>query len=310
MTTELPHTTVIIPAKNEEEYIGICLSSILALDYPASKVDITVIDNGSSDRTREIAEELGATVLFNDSTTIAGLRNMGAQNTRGDILAFLDADMEVDPGWLREAVKVLEDPDTGAVGGLLGIRNNPTWVESTWVENKTDRPQYGEVRWLGSGNFLMRREVFDQVGGWNEALTTCEDLDICERISRSKKLMFVAKVFAIHHGSAKSLGEVFRKELWRGKNNFQRSLGPREFLRELPTLTFPVFHGIFLLGLVASILFAPSWIWLAVALSVAFPFLRALRTTLKTRHWAFFPRHFAIWFVYYTARSIAPLQFR
>ncbi|RKX92309.1 MAG: glycosyltransferase family 2 protein, partial [Spirochaetes bacterium] len=61
---EYPFVSVIIPALNAESTIGLCLESIKSLDYPAGKLEIIVVDNGSTDRTREIAESFGAKVLY------------------------------------------------------------------------------------------------------------------------------------------------------------------------------------------------------------------------------------------------------
>lgn len=88
--------TVVIPAFNEENYIGKTLKTILkaARSYPGT-LDIVVVDNNSTDKTGEIAKKLGATVVFEKKNQIARARNTGAAAATGEYLVFVDADTTV-----------------------------------------------------------------------------------------------------------------------------------------------------------------------------------------------------------------------
>src|SRR5690606_5957874 len=99
--------TVVIPAFNEQDCLAATLRALQAQDYPAGRVEVIVVDNGSTDRTREIAAALGARVLVRPGVTIAALRNAGAAEARGEILAFLDADCVPAPDWARQAAERL-----------------------------------------------------------------------------------------------------------------------------------------------------------------------------------------------------------
>ncbi len=302
---QLPRVSIVIPAKNEERDLGKCLKSLALLDYPAELVDVTLVDNGSSDDTRKIAREHGVRVLRDDDATIARLRNLGSAQAMGEILAFIDADMEVDPAWLRLAVGALEDPEVGAVGGMLNIPDDPTWVEFAWSLKRSMRPERGYVDWLGSGNFLLRKDVFQEVGGWNEDLITCEDLDICDRIKVNFRLLHYTPVAAIHHGGAKTLGEVFRKEIWRGRNNQDRLANIWRQPRDIPTLLFPPLHGLFLICLVVALALGSKWSPYIMGLALLFPGLRALLVVVKSNRPSYFFQLLVIWFVYYCARAVA-----
>jgi glycosyltransferase involved in cell wall biosynthesis len=108
--------SIIIPAYNEEDNIAKCLQSINAQMEQGIDYEIIVVDNGSTDRTREIAEKLKAKVFALPEVNISALRNFGAEASSGDILAFLDADCLVKDGWLKNAVSILDDPAVAMVG--------------------------------------------------------------------------------------------------------------------------------------------------------------------------------------------------
>ena len=104
-----PSVSVVIPARNEAENIGPCITSIHAAGG-GLLAEVILVDNGSTDATREIAESLGATVLVRPQATISELRNSGARAASGSIVAFVDADVLVGSGWLTNAVSVLQRP--------------------------------------------------------------------------------------------------------------------------------------------------------------------------------------------------------
>ena len=86
-----PKVSIIIPAFNEERWLPATLRGLRGLEAAASR-EIIVVDNGSTDRTRDLAREAGATVLVVPGVSVGALRNAGVRLATGDVLAFLDAD--------------------------------------------------------------------------------------------------------------------------------------------------------------------------------------------------------------------------
>ena len=139
--------SIIIPAKNEEKYLPLCLESICNLDYPKEAVEVIVVDNGSTDRTREIAQSFGATVLLDYTKYVSGLRNLGARDAKGEILAFVDADCTVSPDWLQTASQYFDANEVVAWGAPPDIPEDATWVQSSWY---LIRKKYIGIPKLGS----------------------------------------------------------------------------------------------------------------------------------------------------------------
>jgi len=96
--------SIIIPAYNEERFLGRCLQSIANVDYPGELTEVLLVDNGSTDRTVEIAHSYNAKVLVDGTSNVSGLRNLGAQHAKGELLAFVDADCIVHEDWISGSV--------------------------------------------------------------------------------------------------------------------------------------------------------------------------------------------------------------
>jgi len=107
----------IIPALNEEDLIADCIKSIKRQKKVVD--EIIVVDNGSKDKTAEIAGKLGCKVVKEEKRGISYARNKGAKLAKGDILCFIDADGVLSKDWLKEARKVLSNKKVQAVDGLF-----------------------------------------------------------------------------------------------------------------------------------------------------------------------------------------------
>ena len=235
--------SVIIPAKNEEANISVCLDSIFSNRYPSERYEVIVVDNGSDDRTVAVAVSRNATVAQLPDVNISALRNHGAKLAGGRVLAFMDADCTVAVDWLQQASRYLEQPDVALFGSPPGIPQESTWVQRTWflVRGRTGDHEVTEVSWLESMNMFIPRHLFFKVDGFNEELVTCEDVDISYRLAEHGRIISDVRIKATHHGEARTLREFFRKERWRGKSNYAglRVHGLRP--EEIPSLVLPAY---------------------------------------------------------------------
>ncbi len=225
-----------------------------------------VVDNGSTDRTREIAETYEVTVLRDDTKNVSGLRNLGARRSEGDILAFVDADCIVSKDWLKHAATYFDDTETSAWGAPPALPEDSTWIQRTWYLVRQKEKDVQEVDWLESMNLFVRKDQFLIVNGFNETLVTCEDVDFCYRIREYGRIISDDALGVIHLGEAGTLKEFIKKEIWRGQSNFHGIRSHGLSLKELPSLCVPAYFGIFLPAFfIGSVVFADP-IWLIIGL--------------------------------------------
>jgi glycosyltransferase involved in cell wall biosynthesis len=234
--------SIIIPAKNEEINIAHCLDSINAVKFDHNRFEVLVVDNGSNDRTVDVASEKGATVFVQPGLTISGLRNFGARYASGKVLVFLDADCTVMQNWLDAAAGYIGDHNLACFGSPPVVPDDATWVQKTWYSIRKKKNPVEEVEWLESMNMFVSRETFLAVDGFNERLVTCEDYDLSIRLQKHGRILADQLIMAVHHGEARDLAHFFRKERWRATSNRVRLVNRDFNLRELPSLVLPIIY--------------------------------------------------------------------
>jgi len=302
---EQPDVSVVVVTWNARDHIERSLESVRGRD-------VIVVDNGSTDGSATVAADAGARVLRAPGLNVAELRNRGARLARGGVLAFVDADHEIDRDWIRIAVDTLERADVGATGSLCIAPPDGTWVQRMYdaLRGRTDRA--GDAEWLGAGNLVVRRAAFDAVGGFDVGLETCEDVELCHRLRGSGlRIIGDGRLRNVHFGDPATLRSLFESELWRGRDNLIVSLRGPLTLRALPSMLVPVIDLLLLLALGVSWLFG---LRIGATVSAAalsgLLFLALLRTARMARHLAGWPpvalgQAFAVAFVYDAARALA-----
>jgi MoaA/NifB/PqqE/SkfB family radical SAM enzyme/GT2 family glycosyltransferase len=175
--------SVIIPF-SKPDTIGNTLRSIVAQDYPSEQMEIIVVGKGSTalaaDWPQIIALDVGP--IFRPGRA----RNLGASKARGKNLLFLDDDCEAQPDWIKENLAELEQPKVGAVSGKIIGKSRAYFARCVDFTNfSLCQVSQRQVRPLCSASFGIRREVLNQVGGFNESLKVHEDIDLCHRLERA-----------------------------------------------------------------------------------------------------------------------------
>ena len=157
--------SVIIPAHNEEKYIARCIASIRkSAKYFGKDVEIIVVCNRCTDRTAEIAESLGARVLFNEDRCIAKVRNDGIVAAEGRIIVTIDADNRMTKGTLAEVYSLLETGEY--IGGGAPIRFERISFP-LWCNDILCRISFA-ITGLYSGIFWAEKTTFEAIGGFVE----------------------------------------------------------------------------------------------------------------------------------------------
>lgn len=225
----LPTVAIIVPLFNEEDHISSCLQSVASLDYPADLIHTLVVDNGSTDRSVQIAQGFDVQVLEKTTGNVGTVRNQGVSKSTGEIIAFLDADCCVGPLWLQAAVDLLvNDPKIGAVGGAYKAPASGNWVEKAWDSQRahTDR----DTNYLAAGSLIMRRQDFLELGSFNEDLKAGEDYELSRRIRNSGLVVrSLADCSVVHLGWPKSLKGTYLRQRWHGSNQLGSANGFKDF---------------------------------------------------------------------------------
>lgn len=188
---ELPLVSIIVPAYNAEKYLKRALESIFLQTY--KNIEIIVVDDGSADRTGEIARffaEKGARYIRQENKGVAAARNTGIRTANGEYIAFLDADDMYAPEKIAKEVKFLKDhPEFD----LVYCNTKHFFEEKPDVFYKLKRPFYsGEVfEKLLRGSFgqsntvLIPKRIFEKVGFFDESSRHSEEWDMFLRIARA-----------------------------------------------------------------------------------------------------------------------------
>lgn len=181
---EGPLVSVVIPAFESEAWLAETIDSALAQTY--SPVETIVVDDGSADRTAEIAAGYPDVVLLrgpNRGPSVA--RNRGFEASRGELIAFHDADDIMPPDKLAvQAGHLLANPEMGLVVGKQELlieegAELPFWDERSSVPTVTPPrpPEFADEPLIHPMTMLMWRRVFEAVGGFEESMRYAEDLD-------------------------------------------------------------------------------------------------------------------------------------
>lgn len=242
--------SVIIPAKNESRNIARCIRSVFNSAKDRSSVEVIVIDNGSSDRTVEIAKKEGTRVFVRKDVNISALRNFGVGKASYNIIGFIDADCEALPGWLENARKSLSDNSIGIVGDYYRLPEQPKWIEEAFFSCILRKRR--EVSYLSGGNMVMRKTTFGLVKGFDEKTITGEDYVLCLKLkSAGLKIIADPNVAVIHHGNPKTLSSLFRREMWCGLGMFD--------LCRYGKVTLPLIWGFVNILLVLTMIFGVAF---------------------------------------------------
>ncbi len=169
-----PLISVIIPVFNGEPFIAEAIQSVFNQNY--EPLEIIVIDDGSTDETADVVKNLPGNILYyyQQNSGVAVARNAGLRLAKGGLIAFIDADdVWVDNKLTLQIEQFNQFPETEVViGFLLPVRSgNQTRLEALPVTNNK-----GALA-LTLGSTLIKRSVFDKIGGFDEELALSEDTD-------------------------------------------------------------------------------------------------------------------------------------
>jgi mycofactocin system glycosyltransferase len=189
---DLPAVSIVIPVMNRADELRRCLDSLSRLSYPREKLQIIVVDDGSSDASPEVARQCGALLIPSGGIGRgpAAARNVGARSASGEILAFIDSDCSASVAWLDELIPAFADHAMAAVGGQVdglctqsAVDRYEAVMSSLSLGGRARTGNSGhDTFYLPSCNLLVRRSAFNHAGGFEESMHVGEDVDLTWRL--------------------------------------------------------------------------------------------------------------------------------
>lgn len=194
-----PTVSILIPARDEEKVIGRLLQRMVELTYPKDKLQVIVIDDGSSDSTGRIADEYSSRYGFievlhrekrDGGKGKAAAMNAGFKHSTGEIILCFDADYYPQKDIVEKLAKEFADPNVGAVQGRVVVLNEPQNIVTRLVAleriggyrvDQEARNDLGLIAQFGGTVGGFRRSLLESLGGWDES-TLAEDTDLTFRV--------------------------------------------------------------------------------------------------------------------------------
>lgn len=213
--------SIIIPTLNESKNLEQCLGSCQKQAY--KNIEIIVVDNFSTDNTLQIARKY-TNKCYLQGDERSSQRNFGTQKAKGKYLLFLDADMQMTKGCLKEAIEKIKDGNIIIAFPETSIGKN-YWEKSIAFE----RNLYQNEKIL-LGARLFPKNLFKKLKGFDKTLFAGEDWDITIRAQKLKFRLVTTKAQIIHTEKVLSLKELLGKKSYYAKNiHLYAQKHPKEF---------------------------------------------------------------------------------
>lgn len=179
---EKPLFSIVIPAYNEEEYLGQTLESLKKQNY-SKQFEIIVVDNGSTDKTAEVARKYGAKIIYEPKRGIAFARQAGFSAAKGKIVCSTDADTLLPKNWLSSIEKIFAKSPK-----IVGVAGHIDFYDWGWWFRLLAFPYslfFFYLTNLYSGaNFAVLKSSFEKIGGFDLRYAAGEDTNLCQRLKK------------------------------------------------------------------------------------------------------------------------------
>lgn len=204
-----PKISVILPIKNEEDKICQCLDAIFS--QTILPFEVIVIDGHSTDNTEKNAKKYPITFFYEDYHTRSGACQIGIMNSKGDFIAFTDADCIPQKDWLENLLKGFDEGIVGVGGGIKNVGEGLWEISinlamSTFIgsANSVQGRFFKSKRFVksisGCNSMYHRKDLLD-VGGFNVLSPGAEDAELNRKLLAKGKLLYNPEALVIHHHS-------------------------------------------------------------------------------------------------------------
>ena len=270
-----PSVSIIVPAHNEEKVIEKCIEALLEIDYP--KKEVIVVDDGSADRTYELAtryEQEGVKVFHRSNAGGKSVAlNTGILFAKGEIIVTCDADSLIDRSAIRKIATRFEDPLVNAVAGNVKVLNRTNLLTRCQaLEYIVDLNIYrrvfdvfGAVPVVPGPLAAFRKSALNEIGFYDRDTLT-EDFDITVKILKTGKIVRALSEASVYTEAPASWKDFYGQRLRWSRGTFQTLLKHSDVFRNsrfgsVYNLTFPY--------ILLSMLFIPLASLVSIAVIIA-----------------------------------------
>lgn len=206
MSDQVPFVSVVVPALNCVDDVYEFSRAIGNQDYPRSRYEVIVVDNGSNDGTYERLQEVGVTAVRRGEKGRARALNAGIANASGQLILTTDLSCSPEADWISAVVRTFAAyPDAGCVAGEIKLRQTHDNVATEFQKRNNymspllalSRKKLPAMPFADGANASFRRELFDELGGFEESFTKAADVEICYRMFILTKYSLVFNANAI-----------------------------------------------------------------------------------------------------------------
>ena len=205
--------SIVVPSYNRAKLLPSLIKNLLELNY--KDYEIIIVDDGSTDCTKEILKDFPIKVISTNTTIgSAKARNIGIQHARYDLIAVTDSDCYLSKNWLRDLVPYLNNYDI--VGGKIIYSDKAEAKLNPSIKGMKIIHSDSPLNFLNTSNMIFRKEVWKELDGFSSY--RLEDVDYSWRaLKKGLKLIYVPKGIVIHYGR-RSVFKNIKKYFQYGKS--------------------------------------------------------------------------------------------
>lgn len=233
--------SIVIAVYNGEKTLPLCLDSLMNLDYPKEDLEIIVVDNASTDNTKELVAKYPVNYVYEpEAKQYSAALNRGIQNSQGEFIAFTHADCVIDRYWVSNLLSGFTDEQIAGCGGKVLPYGLDTLAQR-YIASKTLNSQWRNIcskqkilPHILNANAMYRRSVIEQIGFFDEYFSEDMEIDLCWRIFLTGYRFNYTKDAIVYHKYKESISSLWRQQ-------FNMAVNAPRFIKKYGGIISPIF---------------------------------------------------------------------